>query len=385
MKLKLLAVVVLLLVGGAAVFVSLGGLPAQGVTASRYLTATAAVGDVTDAVAATGTIVPTASYALGFGADPQLLTDTTSSVGTGTWHVTDVTAVVGKAVKKGDLLASADTADLELQLKIAANVLANATLEETIAKETLDDASGTSATRRARIAYRNALTAHWQATQQRDDLLAQRARATLVSPIDGIVTEVAIATGSDATGTAIMVATSTFEVTAEVVESDVTSMQVGQPSTVTVDAIGARVDGSVSAIAPAPVSVSGSGSADVVSYPVTVTLGTAPTELRAGMTAEITIVTASATNVLNVPSEALQGTTGSYRVQVVGADGAVVTRNVTVGLVTSTTAEIRSGLAAGDVVVTGISSAQQGTTTGGGGGGLGGGFGPGGGRFIPQP
>jgi membrane fusion protein, macrolide-specific efflux system len=382
-KLKLLAVVVLLLVGGAAVFVSLGGLPAQGVTPSRYLTATAAVGDVTDAVAATGTIVPTASYALGFGADPQLLTDTTANVGTGTWHVTDVTAVVGKTVKKGDLLASADTADLELQLKIATNVLANATLEETIAKETLDDTSGTSATRRAWIAYRNARTARWQATQQRDDLLAQRTRATLVSPIDGIVTEVAIATGSDATGTAITVATSTFEVTAEVVESDVTSMQVGQPSTVTVDAIGARIDGSVSAIAPAPASVSGSG--DVVSYPVTVTIGTAPTELRAGMTAEITIVTASATNVLNVPSEALQGTTGSYRVQVVGTDGAVVTRNVTVGLVTSTTAEIRSGLAAGDVVVTGISSAQQGTTTGGGGGGPGGGFGPGGGRFVPQP
>ncbi len=69
-----------------------------------------------------------------------------------------------------------------------------------------------------------------------------------------------------------------------------------------------------------------------------------------------------------------------------GADGTPTAQPVQVGLVTNTTAEIKSGLTAGEAVVTGVANAQTGTTnttTGGfGGGGLGipgGGFGGGGG------
>ena len=66
------------------------------------------------------------------------------------------------------------------------------------------------------------------------------------------------------------------------------------------------------------------------------------------MTADITIVTASATNVLTIPAEALRGTAGNYRVQVMGADGTPTVKAVEVGLVTSTTAEIKSGLTEGE-------------------------------------
>ena len=48
MRLKLLAIVVLLVVGGAAVFVTLGGLPRSASAATTFLTGTAAVADVTD-------------------------------------------------------------------------------------------------------------------------------------------------------------------------------------------------------------------------------------------------------------------------------------------------------------------------------------------------
>jgi macrolide-specific efflux system membrane fusion protein len=100
------------------------------------------------------------------------------------------------------------------------------------------------------------------------------------------------------------------------------------------------------------------------------------------MTADITITIDSATNVLTVPAASLRGTAGDYSVLVMGADGTPTAQPVGVGLVTNTTAEITSGLTAGQTVVTGVANAQtgtSGTTTGGFGGG---GFGiPGGGTF----
>jgi macrolide-specific efflux system membrane fusion protein len=86
------------------------------------------------------------------------------------------------------------------------------------------------------------------------------------------------------------------------------------------------------------------------------------------MSADISIVAASASNVLSIPSRALAGNAGAYTVRVVAADGSVATRTVEVGLVTSSLAEIKSGLQAGELVVTGTSSTQnQATTTVGGG------------------
>ena len=65
------------------------------------------------------------------------------------------------------------------------------------------------------------------------------------------------------------------------------------------------------------------------------------------MTANVT-VTDQATGVISVPASALRGANGSYRVLVMGADGVPVSRDVTVGLVTSQAAEIKSGLKAGE-------------------------------------
>jgi macrolide-specific efflux system membrane fusion protein len=107
-----------------------------------------------------------------------------------------------------------------------------------------------------------------------------------------------------------------------------------------------------------------------------------------GMTADVTITTASAANVLTVPSEALAGTAGNYTVRILGANGQPEARQVTVGLVTSTLAEIKTGLTAGETVITGTTAARNATTTtttnqGGGNfrGNFGGGVGPGGGGF----
>ena len=379
MKLKLLVIVLLVVAGGAAIAYSVGGLQLAGsANATQYLTTPVTTGDVTDSVAATGTIASTATYDLGFGAPPVLTTDSSAAAGSGTWTVTDVKATVGQAVKKGDVLATASTADLRQQLLNAEASLRSARLQEKQAKQALADASGTDAIRQAKVGRYNAVNARRDAQQQVDDLRAQIRYATLTAPIDGTVTAVSIAKGLDSTGTAISIASSTYEVTADVVESDISSMSVGQDATIGVDAIGATITGTVSAIAPT--AGDGSDSGSVVSYPVTVTLTGAPTALRAGMTADITIVTASATGVLTIPAEALRGTTGDYRVQVMGADGTPTVKPVTVGLVTSTTAEIKAGLAEGETVITGTAAdriAGSGSTNGNGfSRGFGGGTGP---------
>jgi macrolide-specific efflux system membrane fusion protein len=381
-KLKLFVILVLLAAGGAAIFVSIGGLPAGGSSAAgTYLTATAATGDVTDEVAATGTIASTATYVLGFGTAPRL-SGGTATAGAGTWLVEKVDAAVGQAVKKGDVLATASTADLRRQLLAADSSLAVAGISQRQAKDTLDNATTTDTFRQAKIGYLNAVNGLRQAESNVADLKAQIALATLTAPIDGTITAVNVVAGLESTGTAITIAASVFEVTADVVESDISAMTIGQEATITIGAIDAVIGGKVSAIAPA---ASGSASGSVVSFPVTVTLTGAPSTLRAGMSADISIVTASATNVLTVPSAALRGTAGNYRVQVMGADGTPTAKAVTVGLVTDTTAEIRDGLAAGEVVVTGTASDRTGTTTTTGRGGFGGVTVPGvgGGGFRP--
>jgi multidrug efflux pump subunit AcrA (membrane-fusion protein) len=95
------------------------------------------------------------------------------------------------------------------------------------------------------------------------------------------------------------------------------------------------------------------------------------------MSADVTITTATAPGVLAIPSRALTGSAGGYRVRVLAADGTVAVRDVTVGLITSSLVEIKSGLQAGETVITGTSSTQTTTTRNQGGFGGGGGNGPG--------
>ena len=76
---------------------------------------------------------------------------------------------------------------------------------------------------------------------------------------------------------------------------------------------------------------------------------------------------------LAVPTAALQNSGGAYAVQILDANGQPVAEEVSVGLVTSTFAEITAGLNDGDRVVIGTSTQRQtglpGFPVGGGGGG----------------
>ncbi len=370
MKLKLLAVVALLAVGSAAVLVSVGVIGTTAAVTTTFRTSTVTRADLSDDIAATGTVASTNAYGLAFGSGGHPVSEATSSSSSGTtgaatssgsWLVATVAAKVGDRVTRGSVLATATNATLAADLAAANNELRAARIQLTTAQENYA-AAGTTATRRqTKIQLYTARNQVAQAEGSVANLEAELADASLVAPIDGVVTAVAIAVGVDAPGgDAIVVAATTYQLTAAVVETDVTKVALGQPATVTVSAIDARIDGTVSAIAPAGAAASSGG---VVSFPVTVTLTNPPASLRAGMTADVTITTATAANVLTVPIAALNGTAGNYVVRVVDATGNATSRAVTVGLITSTAAEVTSGLSEGEQVVTGTSSSQATGTT----------------------
>jgi RND family efflux transporter MFP subunit len=386
MKLKLAAVIVLGVVGAVAIIVSLGGFGSAAATTTQYLTSPAAIGDVTDDIAATGSVEPATRTAVAFGVTPWSADDaSTPAASPATYPVIEVSVSVGDVVATGDVLATADTSAMERDLARARNDLSSARVSLRAAESDLSDAddNGTTAQiRQAKVSRYNALNQVDQAEQAVEDLKAQIAGATLTAPGDGLVTEVAIVAGADApSGSALVIDSTTFQITTDVVESDLASVKIGQPALVTVSAVDAVITGTVSAIAP---TADASGNSSVVSFPVTVTLSDAPTTLRSGMTADVTITVASAADVLTVPSAALVGRDGNYSVRTLGADGTPVATPVQVGLVTNTTAEISSGLAEGTAVITGTASDLLGATSNGGFGGAfpgGGAIGVGGGRF----
>jgi len=120
MKLRILAVIGLIVIGvGAIAFAVIG--PSLGSTATtQYLTATATRENVVAQSVATGSVAPSAIYGLAFGSQPQLVASTTSSSssssGTGggasTWFVKTVSVSVGDIVTKGQVLAVADSSSV---------------------------------------------------------------------------------------------------------------------------------------------------------------------------------------------------------------------------------------------------------------------------------
>jgi macrolide-specific efflux system membrane fusion protein len=366
MRRKLLALALLIAVGLAALAVGVGGIGAGTTSATEFLTANAAIGDVTDEVAATGSLAAATTYGLAFGSNPWLIDgDTEGPVSDATWPVTDVMVEPGDDVTAGQLLATADNAGVKRSYDRATRDLKTAKMQETLAREQLADARDAddeTAEDQALLQLYAALNQVSKAAEDLDAIRAQLRAASLRSPIDGIVSEVNVANGFDApAGAAIIVASKAITITTDVVESDLAQVEVGQKASVTIDAIDKTVEGTVTAIAP----TAGDGSSGVVSYPVTVALTETPADARAGMSADIAITIASATDVVTVPSSALQGVNGDYAVTTLAADGSPQRVPVQVGLVTNATAEITSGLAAGTPVVIGTTADLIGTDSGG--------------------
>jgi hypothetical protein len=141
-------------------------------------------------------------------------------------------------------------------------------------------------------------------------------------------------------------------------ESDIGSVKVGQPATVTVNAAsGEEFAARVSHIGV--LSSSSGSSSSAVSYPVTLTLDQTSKHLKAGMSATADIVTSQVSGIA-IPSQALSGST----VTVQDKDGKQATRQVQTGVVGDSTTQIVSGLSVGDTVVVRSSAASAATGAG---------------------
>ena len=239
-------------------------------------------------------------------------------------------------------------------------------------------------------------------------------QATLTAPTAGTVTAIDVQPGEMATAGQPVVVLShlaVLEVNVNLDETDVVNVTVGQEALVTVDAFPDVVlIGEVAYIAPTAQTESG-----VVLYPVTIRLmpegrstrasssSGRDLPVRAGMTADVDIVTVSQENALIVPLRAIMSVEGQSFVlrQVAGGqDSAPVSPEhpgmgegttglrqqmaaagfepvrVTLGVMTETEVEITSGLAEGDVVSVVVASGQDSAGQRG--------FTPGGGMFGPH-
>jgi HlyD family secretion protein len=490
---RTLGALALIIVGVGAVFVAVFGPTLAKSDTTQYITSQASVTNVVNDVVADGNLAAAQTYGLAFGSDPALVSSSSSASGgsSGTWLVKEVDAKVGQQVKQGDVLAIADTTDLQNALDLAQANLASAQAKSTTdmggpsstdqqsaqlsidqaqqqvdsaiksrdntasqnaikltqaqdavstaqsqlktdrannAPSTVTDADKqkiTQAKQDLQLAKVQIQASNQQANQQvssaqlslqsaKNNATSQTAPAsdqtiasdkasllqaqqnvanaqqeldgaTITAPTAGTIIVVNIVPGATApSGDAIELMTTELDVTADFAESDIPNLAVGQSATVTISATGDVVPGTVTAIAPVAAT---SGSGSVVSYAVTVQLQSSPAKALPGMSAQVAVTIAESDNVVAVPAIALIGTSGNYAVRVMGTNNAVSVVPVQVGLVTTSLAEIKSGVSAGDTIVTGTASSLTSTSTSGTTGfpaaGLGGGGAfPGGGTFV---
>ncbi|MGN0773337.1 MAG: efflux RND transporter periplasmic adaptor subunit [Candidatus Ventricola sp.] len=150
-----------------------------------------------------------------------------------------------------------------------------------------------------------------EAKEQRENLI-------IVAPCDGTVASLEVQEGDDITsGTLIgsILEGEDMNLTIAVDELDVVEVEIGQPVSITIDALSSlELAGEVYKIAPV-----GNNSGGVTTYDVELTFDAAGTGVRSGMNATGEIEVASADDVLYVPVEALMTIKNNTYVMV--ADG----------------------------------------------------------------
>ncbi len=173
------------------------------------------------------------------------------------------------------------------------------------------------------------------------------AGAVIVAPFDGVVASVSANVGEQVGTTALIVLVdlNNLRIEANIDETDIARVQVGQDVSVTLDSLpDLRLRGKVTAIAPNATMQSG-----VVTYLVHVTLSQTNPRLRAGMTATANIVVEQRQSALYIPNRAVKTSRGIRTVQVIQG-GQLVEKQVRTGLANDQYTEILEGLSDGEEV-----------------------------------
>lgn len=194
------------------------------------------------------------------------------------------------------------------------------------------------------------------AQQQLASAQAALAATRLIAPQGGVVAAVNLTVGTLPGTPAIELRGTTLSVQVPVAEQDAPYVRPGQPVQLGFTALGTTGLGTVAAAPLEPAAApsgAGAGAGNVVSYPVTVTIGRPPPGLLVGMNVQATWTAATRADVLAVPTTAIQGGGSNYVVRVLSG-GTPSARRVTLGLSTPSLTEITGGLRPGDLVVTGV-------------------------------
>ncbi|HEX9230897.1 MAG TPA: biotin/lipoyl-binding protein [Jatrophihabitantaceae bacterium] len=339
------------LAGGVAVVVLAGGGSAgyfltrndKAAAATTTTTQTVATGTVRQSVSATGTLAPASEENLNFSVSGE---------------VTKVAVSEGQHVKKGQTLATIDSASLQATVAQA---------ESTVAGDEarVDDDSSNDATDTQVAADKAALTA---AKNQLASAKSQLASATMTSPINGVVAAVNLTVGESVSGNAasnpnassdsssndnsssdpqiLVISTNSWLVNATVDATSVGLIKKGNQAQLTVTGASDTVYGTISSIGLVSSSTSGTAS-----YPVVIEVTGSPSGLHDGANVTATLIYKQVSNVLVVPTLALHRNAngGQYVEQV--KNGKTVQTTVRVGIASGGQTQIVSGLSAGDKII----------------------------------
>jgi multidrug efflux pump subunit AcrA (membrane-fusion protein) len=146
-------------------------------------------------------------------------------------------------------------------------------------------------------------------------------------------------------GFVVIANVSALAVTAEIPEADAAELELGQQATIAFPATGTTAAGTVTRKDP-----QSTVSNDVVLYPVTISLETAPPGVGVGATANLSVTTGTATGVLRAPTQAIT-TTGNRSTVTVRRNGVDTVVPVRIGVSGPAETEIVSGVSEGDVLV----------------------------------
>jgi HlyD family secretion protein len=192
-----------------------------------------------------------------------------------------------------------------------------------------------------------------------------RQYSELVAPFSGTIATVGVKRGDTVGGTGsqteaiYMVDESSFHVDVNISEADLANLRVGQAAKIELDALpGQQLDGSLDYIAP-----TGTTLQNVTTYLARVTLKPDRQQLRAGLSAAVSIITDKRDDVLLVPNGAIQETDSGPQVDVKNGNATQPTP-IKIGLVGDSFTEVTAGLKEGDLVM--LAAPRQ----------RGGGFGP---------
>jgi len=259
----------------------------------KYVTAKVIKTDVIQTVSVTGEVIPVDKANLSF-----------ETSGT----VEAIFVKVGDKVKKGDKIAKINSSVMKAQLNEASLELNRQ--EEILkqARRSWDDLSPDEK-KVAKLLVEKARASVWT-------IQSQVKKNTLYSPIDGIIIKKYIDKGELATITSPVVTVmgeEGIEIRADIPESDITKIKLGQKAEVTFDAFSSDeiFEVEVSEIEPMATIIQ-----DVVYYETKFKIGykasdtlraySPATALRAGMSADIDIATAKKDGVLGVPRQAIK-------------------------------------------------------------------------------